>query len=182
MSDSPCHCRSSDKPLGWSVCRIIGIVATLGSNILAARLLGPAEFGTYLLITTVIALGSLLAMAGLNEAARDGSLPKVWPCGDSLWPLTMSGGPWRSWPRLPPLVRWAWLVDWRFLAASRGTLFARHRGGGRTGCVAAGLAAAWRGARSGIRRFAPRQLVFRRTGRRTDQQTCCFSSPWPPRA
>jgi O-antigen/teichoic acid export membrane protein len=54
----------------WVVgCRIVGITATLASNVLAARLLGPAEFGTYLLVTTVIALGSLLAMAGLNEAA-----------------------------------------------------------------------------------------------------------------
>jgi O-antigen/teichoic acid export membrane protein len=53
----------------WVVaCRIIGIAATLASNILAARLLGPAQFGTFLLVTTVIALGSLLAMAGLNEA------------------------------------------------------------------------------------------------------------------
>jgi O-antigen/teichoic acid export membrane protein len=54
----------------WVVgCRTIGIVATVASNILAARLLGPGEFGTYLLATTVIALGSLLAMVGLNEAA-----------------------------------------------------------------------------------------------------------------
>jgi O-antigen/teichoic acid export membrane protein len=54
----------------WVVgCRIIGIAATVASNILAARLLGPGEFGTYLLATTVIALGSLLAMVGLNEAA-----------------------------------------------------------------------------------------------------------------
>jgi O-antigen/teichoic acid export membrane protein len=49
--------------------RIIGIVATLASNVLVARLLGPGEFGTYILIMTVIALGGLLAMAGLNEAA-----------------------------------------------------------------------------------------------------------------
>src|SRR6266567_6321822 len=54
----------------WVVaCRIVGIAATLAANILAARLLGPAEFGTYLLVTTVIALGGHLAMAGLNEAA-----------------------------------------------------------------------------------------------------------------
>ncbi len=54
----------------WVVgCRIVGIAATVASNILAARLLGPGEFGTYLLATTVIALGSLLAMVGLNEAA-----------------------------------------------------------------------------------------------------------------
>ncbi len=54
----------------WVVaCRVVGIVATLASNIVAARLLGPAEFGVYLLVTSVIALGSVLAMAGLNEAA-----------------------------------------------------------------------------------------------------------------
>src|SRR5690349_14570197 len=54
----------------WVVgCRVVGIGATLASNILAARLLGPAEFGTYLLVTTIIALGSLAGMAGLNEAA-----------------------------------------------------------------------------------------------------------------
>src|SRR5204863_3188496 len=54
----------------WVVaCRSVGVVATLASNVLAARLLGPAEFGAYLLVTTVIALGGLLAMAGLNEAA-----------------------------------------------------------------------------------------------------------------
>src|SRR5439155_17296782 len=54
----------------WVVgCRIVGIGATVASNILAARLLGPSEFGTYLFATTVIALGSLLAMVGLNEAA-----------------------------------------------------------------------------------------------------------------
>ncbi|MBW8885454.1 MAG: oligosaccharide flippase family protein, partial [Planctomycetia bacterium] len=54
----------------WVVgCRIVGVGATVASNILAARLLGPSEFGTYLLATTVIALGSLLAMVGLNEAA-----------------------------------------------------------------------------------------------------------------
>jgi len=54
----------------WVVgCRIVGIAATVASNILAARLLGPGEFGTYLFATTVMALGSLLAMVGLNEAA-----------------------------------------------------------------------------------------------------------------
>src|SRR5437667_10006530 len=54
----------------WVVgCRVVGIAATLASNIVAARVLGPAEFGTYLLVTVVIALGSLLGMAGLNEAS-----------------------------------------------------------------------------------------------------------------
>ena len=54
---------------GWVVgSRIVGIGATLAANILAARLLGPSEFGTFLFLTTVIAFGSILAMAGLNEA------------------------------------------------------------------------------------------------------------------
>lgn len=58
------------RQAAWVVsCRIVGIGATLASNILAARLLGPAQFGLFLLVTTVIALGSLLGMAGLNEAA-----------------------------------------------------------------------------------------------------------------
>jgi O-antigen/teichoic acid export membrane protein len=53
----------------WVVgCRIVGILATLAGNVLAARLLGPAEFGAYLLVTTVMALGSVLGMAGQNEA------------------------------------------------------------------------------------------------------------------
>lgn len=47
--------------------RVVGIVATMAGNVIAAPLLGPAEFGTYLLMSTVIALGSILAMAGLNE-------------------------------------------------------------------------------------------------------------------
>ena len=64
----------SHTPLGrqavWVVgCRLVGIAATVASNILAARLLGPTEFGTYLLVTTVMALGGMLAMSGLNEAA-----------------------------------------------------------------------------------------------------------------
>src|SRR5689334_16549815 len=47
----------------WVVaCRAVGIAATLASNILAARLLGPAQFGTYLLVTVVIALGILLVL------------------------------------------------------------------------------------------------------------------------
>lgn len=53
----------------WVVgCRIVGIFATLASNIMAARLLGPAGFGVYVLVTTMIAFGGILGMAGLNEA------------------------------------------------------------------------------------------------------------------
>jgi O-antigen/teichoic acid export membrane protein len=57
------------KRATWVVIwRVVGIATTLASNILAARLLGPAEFGIYLLVVTVMALGGLLGMAGLNEA------------------------------------------------------------------------------------------------------------------
>ena len=41
----------------------------MASSILVARLLGPGEYGTYLFVTTVMSLGGLIAMAGLNEAA-----------------------------------------------------------------------------------------------------------------
>jgi O-antigen/teichoic acid export membrane protein len=47
---------------------MIGIVATMLGNILAARLLTPAEFGWYLIFATIIAIGAILGMAGLNEA------------------------------------------------------------------------------------------------------------------
>lgn len=48
--------------------RVTGILATLAGNVLAARLLGPADFGIYLLATSVLAFGAILGMAGLNEA------------------------------------------------------------------------------------------------------------------
>src|SRR3954453_14968310 len=68
MADS--HHQPLSRQAAWVVgCRVIGIAATLASNVLVARLLGPGEFGAYILITTVMALGGLLAMAGLNEAA-----------------------------------------------------------------------------------------------------------------
>src|SRR4030095_13028091 len=62
-----------DPPLKWQAawgvsCRVVGIAATLAANILVARWLGPVEFGAYLLVTTAMALGGLLAMAGLSEA------------------------------------------------------------------------------------------------------------------
>ena len=41
----------------------------MASSILVARLLGPGEYGTYLFVTTIMSLGGLVAMAGLNEAA-----------------------------------------------------------------------------------------------------------------
>src|SRR3954465_5810219 len=68
MADS--HHQPLSRQAAWVVgCRVIGIAATLASNVMVARLLGPGEFGTYILVTTVMALGGLVAMAGLNEAA-----------------------------------------------------------------------------------------------------------------
>ena len=64
-SELPPLRRQATWVVGW---RIVGILATLVVNILAARVLGPADFGIYLVITTVMALGALLGMAGLNEA------------------------------------------------------------------------------------------------------------------
>ena len=62
--------RSLAKSAAWVVgCRVVGILATLAGNIVAARLLGPAEFGLYLFLTTVAACGSLIGVAGLNDAA-----------------------------------------------------------------------------------------------------------------
>ncbi|MDZ4848009.1 MAG: lipopolysaccharide biosynthesis protein [Pirellulaceae bacterium] len=53
----------------WVIgCRVIGIGCTLASNMLVARLLGPAGFGVFLLVVSVLALGCILAMSGLSEA------------------------------------------------------------------------------------------------------------------
>ncbi len=53
----------------WVVaCRVVGIGATLAGNVVAARLLEPAGFGLFLLVSTLIALGGVLAMGGFNEA------------------------------------------------------------------------------------------------------------------
>ncbi len=59
----------SRRQAAWAVAwRVAGIATTFAANILAARLLGPAEFGSYLLVMTIVALGGLIGMAGLNEA------------------------------------------------------------------------------------------------------------------
>ncbi len=53
----------------WVVgARLVGIAATFAANILAARLLGPAAFGMYLLLITAMTLGATLGMFGLDEA------------------------------------------------------------------------------------------------------------------
>jgi O-antigen/teichoic acid export membrane protein len=48
--------------------RIVSILVTLAANVLSARLLGPAPFGVFLFVTTVMSFGSVLAMGGMNEA------------------------------------------------------------------------------------------------------------------
>jgi O-antigen/teichoic acid export membrane protein/peptidoglycan/xylan/chitin deacetylase (PgdA/CDA1 family) len=66
--------QTNHPPLRWQApwvvaCRAIGIMATLASNILTARLLGPVEFGLYLVLSSVAAFGSLIGSAGLSSAA-----------------------------------------------------------------------------------------------------------------
>jgi O-antigen/teichoic acid export membrane protein len=48
--------------------RLVGIAATLVGNVVAARLLGPEQFGIYLLLSAVMVFGATFGMAGLNEA------------------------------------------------------------------------------------------------------------------
>lgn len=68
--ESPSKEPSLRRQAPWVVgCRIVGILTTLAGNILAARLLGPAEFGLYLFISSVAAFGGLLGSAGLSDAA-----------------------------------------------------------------------------------------------------------------
>jgi O-antigen/teichoic acid export membrane protein len=50
------------------VLRVVGIVTTFVGNILAARLLGPAQFGLYLFISSIAAFGGLIGSAGLSDA------------------------------------------------------------------------------------------------------------------
>ena len=53
----------------WVVgCRIVGIACTLASNVLVAWLLDPTGVGVFLLVTSVLAFGCLLALSGLSEA------------------------------------------------------------------------------------------------------------------
>ena len=53
----------------WVVgCRILGIGSTLASNIVVARLLKPEGLGAFLLATTVLSFGVILALSGLSEA------------------------------------------------------------------------------------------------------------------
>ena len=74
IPETPLVCRSTDKaPLRSDaiyvvVCRVVGIAATMAGHMLASRWLGPTEYGQFVLLTTLIALGSIFAMKGLNEA------------------------------------------------------------------------------------------------------------------
>lgn len=54
----------------WAVGGQVGAaIAGLLSNVLLTRLLTPAEFGAYLLILSLVAVGSLVGCLGLNRAA-----------------------------------------------------------------------------------------------------------------
>ncbi|HEX4149733.1 MAG TPA: lipopolysaccharide biosynthesis protein, partial [Pirellulales bacterium] len=70
ISEAPTQNPRLERQAAWVVAwRVIGIVITAAANILAVCLLdSPANFGRYLMLTTVIALGSILAMGGMNEA------------------------------------------------------------------------------------------------------------------
>ena len=48
--------------------RVVGIVSNVGVMLLATRLLGPAGFGEFTFLTSLIVLGGTLGMCGLNEA------------------------------------------------------------------------------------------------------------------
>lgn len=64
--------QAKNPPLRWQAtwvvgCRFVGILATFASNILAARLLGPAEFGVFLFLASVATAGGLIGTARLNN-------------------------------------------------------------------------------------------------------------------
>lgn len=64
----PLHPKISHQA-AWVVgCRIVGIVCTIASNMLVSRLLGPAGYGAFLIATSILAFGCLLALGGLSEA------------------------------------------------------------------------------------------------------------------
>jgi O-antigen/teichoic acid export membrane protein len=67
----------------WAIGGKIGAVLTgLACNILLARLLAPQDFGTYLLIVSVVSVGAVTGSLGLNDAvvrfvAESGGLGKT---------------------------------------------------------------------------------------------------------
>lgn len=53
----------------WAVGGKVGaVVIGLACNVLLARLLTPQEFGTYLLVVSVVSVGALVGCLGLNNA------------------------------------------------------------------------------------------------------------------
>jgi O-antigen/teichoic acid export membrane protein len=47
--------------------RVLGVATTLVSNVVLARLMAPADFGNFLLVVSVIGVGSAVAMFGINH-------------------------------------------------------------------------------------------------------------------
>ena len=69
LVDAPTKISPLSRQATWVVgCRIVSILATLAANVLAARLLGPAEFGRYLFLFSVVVCGGLLGAGGLCDA------------------------------------------------------------------------------------------------------------------
>lgn len=67
--DSEIEHPSLRRQAPWVVaCRVVGILTMVGGNILAARVLGPAEFGEYLFLFSVAVGGGVLGAAGLGDA------------------------------------------------------------------------------------------------------------------
>ncbi|MFL6800314.1 MAG: lipopolysaccharide biosynthesis protein, partial [Sphingomicrobium sp.] len=57
----------------WSlVLRVAGLVSGFALGVLLARMLGPAEFGIYGLVTTVAAVGMTVAQLGRQQAGVSG--------------------------------------------------------------------------------------------------------------
>jgi len=68
-ANSPIREQPLRRQVPWVVgCRVVGILATVGGNILAARLLGPTEYGNFLFLFSIAACGSLLSAGGLSDA------------------------------------------------------------------------------------------------------------------
>ena len=67
--DSAVPFKSVRRNASWVVSlRIVGIVATFAGLVLATRLLGPAGFGEFTFLKSLVVLGATLGMVGLNEA------------------------------------------------------------------------------------------------------------------
>jgi O-antigen/teichoic acid export membrane protein len=48
--------------------RVFGIATAIGSNVVLARVLKPADFGSYFVLASILTFATLAAMFGLNAA------------------------------------------------------------------------------------------------------------------